>query len=360
LKILLITGSLHQGGAEFQLLSLADLLQRKGYEIEVLAITDHNYYLPYIEAHRIRYSCVSNNGTRITRLLRAVKQINSKKADIVISYIKVVSQVAILARCLSGFKYRLIISERTSQVKFWHDIYYFNLAILADRVVVNSVAKLNYIRDRFPFIRNRTIFIPNIIDLDRFLKIKKKGADNGEIRISYIGRISPEKNLLNLIKAVVLVKNKLSEITFGLFGESNNPEYLGDVLRLINDSGAREYIKYHGPVKDIEKVYSTTEIVCLVSFYEGFSNVLAEALASGIPVIASDIEENRFLIEESKNGYLADPANPENIANSLIKLLQSGTDEITGISLKNRSKAITLFNEDNIYASYSKLLKELS
>ena len=62
MKILLITGSLNQGGAEFQLLALSILLKSKGLDIEVLALTDYTYFLPFVKKNNIKYSCVSNDG----------------------------------------------------------------------------------------------------------------------------------------------------------------------------------------------------------------------------------------------------------------------------------------------------------
>jgi len=77
----------------------------------VFAITDYSYYLPYLEENQIKYSCITNKGNNLIRLIKAIYHIISKKPEIAISYIKRVSQVAILARVVSLFKFKLIISE---------------------------------------------------------------------------------------------------------------------------------------------------------------------------------------------------------------------------------------------------------
>ena len=56
MKILFITGSLNQGGAEYQILELAKLFQNKGHEVEVFAITDYAFYKPFIIKNKIKYS----------------------------------------------------------------------------------------------------------------------------------------------------------------------------------------------------------------------------------------------------------------------------------------------------------------
>jgi glycosyltransferase involved in cell wall biosynthesis len=358
-KILLVVGSINQGGAEFQLLSLARLLQSKGLNVEVLALTDYNYFKPYIVEHGIKYSSVSNEGSTLKRLRKAVKQIIGKKPDLVISYIKRVSQVSIVARVLSGFRFKLIISERTSLIKPRHDLFYFNLALLANKVTVNSTSKYAYIKKRFPLLTNRTEFIPNIIDIKKFSSVQLNKYEFENVRISYVGRISPEKNLLNLVKAIHIIVDKGYKVTFSLIGESNNKNYLEEVSNLINKLKLETVVKYEGPTTDVTEVYKKTDLLCLVSVFEGFSNVLSEAIASGIPVIASDIEENRFLVDDKINGFLVDPNDPASLAAGIEKFLQLTPAEVEIISKSNRKKAIAIFDEENLYQRYLGIFKQI-
>lgn len=359
MKILLLTGSLNQGGAEYQLLLLAKLLQKNNYNVEVLAITDYDYYMPFVNANVIRYSCVSNDGKNLIRLIRALRLINSKKPDLVISYIKKVSQVAILTRVLSFFRFKLIISERTGLIRCWHDFYYFNLALLSTRVTVNSISKLNYIKKRFPLLKSRAVFMPNLIELDKFLKVEMHYSANDITRLSYVGRISPEKNLLNLIKGVKIVSERGYKISLYLYGEANNLLYLEEIQNLISHANVESYIEYSGPVQDVTGIYGKTDLLCLVSFYEGFSNVLAEALASGLIVVASDIPENRYLIEDGRNGYLVNPGDVHCIAAGIERFLVASPKERLAISSQNRIRAKELFNEESTFKKYQNLFDAL-
>ena len=87
--------------------------------------------------------------------------------------------------------------------------------------------------------------------------------------------------------------------------------------------------------------------------------MLSEAIASGIPVIASDIEENRFLVEDRINGFLIDPNDPVSIAEGIEKFLQLTPTEIEIISKSNRQKAIAIFDEENIYQRYLEIFKQI-
>ncbi len=358
-KILLVVGSINQGGAEFQLLSLARLLQSKDLNIEVLALTDYDYFLPYIKDHKLTYSCVTNEGNSFQRLRRAVKQINAKKPDLVISYIKRVSQVAIFARALSAFRFKLIISERTSLLKPWHDLYYFNLALLANKITVNSPSKLAYINSRFPLLAKKAVFMPNIIDVKKFEQVHQHEAPHTTCRITFVGRISPEKNILNLVRAIHLLVEKGYDINLSLHGAGSNKSYLSEVTTLINELNLNNTIRYNGPTKDVLDVYNNTDLLCLVSFFEGFSNVLSEAICAGIPVIASDIEENRFLVQEGINGFLIDPNNYKSLASGIEQFLLLTPFEREIMAVNNRRKALAVFDEEKVYQSYLDIFRKI-
>ena len=358
-KILLVVGSLNQGGAEFQLLALARLLQSRGLNVEVFALTDYDYFLPYVKKHQILYSCVENKGSNLYRVRKAVSVIKSKKPDLVISYIKKVSQVAMLAKIYSGFKFKLIISERTSLIRPWHDLFYFNLANIADKITVNSIPKLNYIRRKFFLLRNKIVFMPNIIDLDKFLNVQRKTGDEGVVRLSFVGRISPEKNLLNLIKAVAHVAAGGKNIRLALYGAANSKAYMESLVALVAELKLETIVSFNGPTKEVADIYKNTDLLCLVSIFEGFSNVLSEAISCGIPVVASSIEENRFLVEDGINGFLAEPADHKSIAAAIDKFLSLGSEEVQAMSNENKQKAIAVFDEEKIYQRYLNIFDEI-
>lgn len=358
MKILLLTGSINQGGAESQLLALANLLQRKGNNIQVLALTSYSYYLPYIKQNSINYSSIPNDCGKIQRITKAFLFIKQARPELVISYLKLTSIVAIASRIILLFRYKLIISERTSLRLPIYDLYYFSLALLANFITVNSTSKLTYIKKRFPLLKNRTVFIPNIVDIHKFLNVSRIKSSDGSIRLAFVGRISPEKNLLNLIKAIKMLVDKGQRVSLALYGEAKNSNYLMEVNQIIIKLTLKDVVKYVGPVKDVVEVYSRTDIVCLVSLYEGFSNVVAESLACGIPVVVSDIEENRYLIENEINGILVDPNDPVDISEGINQLVSLPPREILAISEKNRKKALEIFDLDTIYDKYITLIND--
>lgn len=359
MKLLLVTGSLNQGGSEYQLLALSRLLTKNGFDNEVYAITDHDYFLQFVIANNIKYSCNSNKGNSLQKLTRTLIDIIRKKPDLVISFNKRPSQVAIFARILSGMKFKLVISERTAQEKPIRDFLYFTLARLADIIVTNSTSRCEQIKHLYPRLRERTVFIPNIVDLQRFLTLKDHKAESPYHHLACVGRISREKNIHSLLHAVHLLQSKGYRMKLNLIGQANDKKYLDSLLNLIDSLYLGEIVKYLGPTNDITDVYRSTDLLCQVSYYEGFSNVIAEAVSAGIPVVASDIPENRFLITESQNGFLVNPEKPECIASGIEKYFVLTYYDKLQLRNNNLLKASQLFDQNLVISSYRRIINTL-
>ena len=149
MKVLFITGSLNQGGAEYQILQLAKLFQEKGNEVEVFAITNYSFYKPFVIKNNLKYTHLENNQNKIKRVLLTSKKIKKFQPDLIVSYLKIVSKVAVIAKIISNVKAPIIVGERTSDIQPLHDKVHFNLMRLANAVTVNSISKLNYLKTKY-------------------------------------------------------------------------------------------------------------------------------------------------------------------------------------------------------------------
>lgn len=358
MKILFITGSLNQGGAEFQILELLLLFRKKGHDVQLFALTNYEFYLPLVKKHNISYSHLQNYQNKFKRVLLTAKKIKKTKPDVIISYLRVPSQVSLVAKFLSRVDSKLIIGERTSLVIPNYDWFYFNLMRLANGVTVNSLSKLDYIKANFKGILNKTYFFPNILDVNEISFLDKK-FDQDKLYLGFIGRISPEKNILEMIKAVGLLKEKGKEIRFSIYGDGRNADYLEQVTNLILSDGLTEEVQLMGKTNEVFEVHKKTDLLILISDYEGFSNVISEALASGLPVITSAIPENEYLIEDTVNGFVVNHKDVLSIANGIEKFMKLPSIDKKKITINNRKKAEAIFNKNSLYESYMNLIAKL-
>ena len=358
MKILFITGSLNQGGAEFQLLQLAKLFKDQGHTIEVFAITDYDFYKPFIRKNGIKYNHLRNDQGKLKRIFLTVKKIKRAQPELIISYLKVPSQVAVLAKKLSGSQAKLIVGERTSFVQPRYDRFHFNLMRFANHLTVNSLVRLNQLKKDFDFLQHKISFFPNIIDLEKFAFDKTK-LPNAIFTVGFVGRIATEKNIVNLVKAIAMVYEEDKNVQLILFGDARNPTYLEEVNQLIEELNLQDVILLKGKTDKVMEAYQQIDLLCLISDYEGFSNVISEALCSGIPVITSDVEENRFLIEDGKNGFVVNHKDPESIAVGINKYKNLSMEAKQAIGNSNRVKAEELFDKNKLYDEYMKLINKL-
>ena len=358
MKVLFITGSLNQGGAEFQILQLAKLFQEKGNEVEVFAITNYSFYMSFIFENNLKYSYLDNDQNKFKRIIQTSKKIKQFKPDLIISYLKIVSKVAVIAKIISNVKVPVIVGERTSDIQPLHDKVHFNLMRLANAVTVNSISKLNYLKTNFKAISNKTHFFPNILDVNEISFLDKK-CDQSILHLGFIGRISPEKNILEMIKAVGLLKEKGKEIRFSIYGDGRNADYLEQVTNLILSEGLTEEVQLMSKTNEVLEVYKKIDLLILISDYEGFSNVISEALASGLPIITSAIPENEYLVHHTVNGFVVNHKEVLSIANGIEKYMKLPITSKRKMRINNRKKAEAIFDKHSLYRSYMNLISKL-
>lgn len=356
MKLFFLAGSLNQGGAEFQLLKLAQLCKRNGHDITIVALTDYDFYLDFVNQHEIPYKALKNNASKSRRVFQVVQEINAFKPEVVISYLREVSLVALIAKLLCRQRFRLIIGERTSLVIPNYDRYYFQLCRFANALTVNALSKEVYIKENFNFLEEKLFFTPNILSLEKFKWAEGHKRPKQIKRLGYIGRISKEKNLINLVKALEVVNRNYSDWSLDLFGGVRDQTYFDELFDTVKTLGLEEKVKYRGISNDITAIYKRIDALCLLSIFEGFSNVLSEGIASGLTILTSNIKENAFLVEHTKGGLLVDRYDIENISEGILNLFSMTAGEIEETAEFNRQKAFELFDENQTYQRYLDIL----
>ena len=358
MKVLFITGSLNQGGAELQILKLAKLFKDKGNTVEVFAITNYSFYKEFVNKNSLKYSHLENDQNKIKRVILTSRKIKKFKPDLIFSYLKIVSKVALVAKFLSCIKVPLIVGERTSEIQPLHDLIHFNMMRFSDAIIVNSISKLNYLKSNFRSISDKIHFFPNLLNVGDF-PFLEKNYKTDKLNLGYIGRISPEKNILKMINAVSILIDKGKEIHFSIYGDGRDSDYIESVKNLILSKNLSRNVKLMGQTNKVIEAYKEIDLIILISDYEGFSNVIAEALTCGLPIITSAIPENEYLVSDSINGFTVNHKDVLSIANGIEKFINLPIKIKQKISFNNRKKSEEIFDNDNLYNQYLKLIKEV-
>ncbi|MHC1636274.1 MAG: glycosyltransferase family 4 protein, partial [Candidatus Methanospirareceae archaeon] len=174
---------------------------------------------------------------------------------------------------------------------------------------------------------NETVVIPNGVDINKFRPREdgKKQRDDGDgngrrVCLGYLGRLSREKNIVSMIKAVKMMKE---EVFLKIAG--TGPLY--KKVKSMED----ERIKVLGYVKDASAFYQSIDVFLLPSKFEAQPIALLEAMASGLPIVATDVGDNKYFIDG--NGILCGTSAKE-IKEAIEEIIKGDLQKMGSLSRK--------------------------
>ena len=162
----------------------------------------------------------------------------------------------------------------------------------------------------------------NGINVETFEKLEKLPSD--KLRIFFVGYFGKHKGVDLLIKAVSLLE-KCEQIEINLVGAGEEQEHYKE---LAAEVGVLKQLRFWGKLAnhDIENAYAEADIYCLPSRWPENQPVsITEAMACGIPVIASALGGNRKLVQDGVNGFLFEKESAEDLAAAIQKFLDDRT-----------------------------------
>ncbi len=231
----------------------------------------------------------------------------------------------------------------------------------ADKVVVTT--RTYAATSRAVWRYNPTV-IPNAVDHRRFRPEVDGSSVRERLKISsdqpvvlLVGRIVPHKGVEHFIEAARFVP----EAQFLVAGDGS---LLPAMKRLATAMGLSQRVRFLGRVSDdnLPRLYAACDVFVLpsVSRLEAFGIVALEAMATGKPVVVADIPGVREVIEDGREGLLADPVNPEDLAAKIRRLL-ADPDARRSMGQRGREKVVSSFSlervTDQIEALYRSVLK---
>ncbi|MDI6855069.1 MAG: glycosyltransferase family 4 protein, partial [Deltaproteobacteria bacterium] len=170
----------------------------------------------------------------------------------------------------------------------------------------------------------------NGVDVDRF---HPDSSPAGSARVVFVGALKRGKGVLDLLEAARRLNGHNSRLQFDLYGE-------GPLRHTLEKRKVRHGLanfRMPGSVTHdaLPGVLATATVVILPSYYEGLPNTLLEAMACGIPVIATAVKGNSEIVIDGVTGYLTPPHNPPALAEAISRIL-AAPDKARNMGLKGR------------------------
>jgi glycosyltransferase involved in cell wall biosynthesis len=244
------------------------------------------------------------------------------RADLIHAYLFAANVVAPLAGLLAGIP--VITSRR--DMGFWQQPRHLwanrigNL--LSSRITVNSLGVRDYVLSREKAPVNRVVLIHNGIDPDSVGAPSARRITPGRpIVLGALGNLRPIKGYEHLLRALADTAQRGVDCAVRIGGRSIDPAYEGRLRDLVSSLGLDGRVDFPGEVVDVPDFLRSLDIFVLPSLSEGFPNALLEAMALGLPVIATEVGANAEVIRDGVDGFLVPPADPTMLAERIRTLI---------------------------------------
>lgn len=367
ITVLYIIDSLRRGGAERQFVELLKNIDR-GLVNPVVVYLKHEEksYIDELKNKGINPILVERSWKGdITPAFRIYKLIVQHKPVLIHSVLNMSGIFGTLTAKLSGVPHVCSVIRQARDPNKKTRIIRQLLAYMVDAYVANTKIGLN---NRFSHWRSNFHVIYNGLDISRFSNNKINRSVSGKNKIFKIGMIatvSAHKDHLTLLKAMCLLRDTLQknsvEIQYELLiiGDGENRDNLES---FVTSNGLESSVIFTGQIGDVERIYADLDIAVLLTnaslHAEGISNSLVEAMACGIPVIATNDGGTVEFVESEKNGILIENGDITGCARAIERLL---SDDALRHQLGQNGHRTVMekFSMDSYIGNYLSLYKKI-
>jgi glycosyltransferase involved in cell wall biosynthesis len=226
-----------------------------------------------------------------------------------------------------------------------HDFAYRRMADLPDKVfaVSEQVRRHSVEVDGIDPARVETIY--NGLDLSDWSEVSRPSRANCETVIVTVGNIRRVKGHDILIRAAASVLRRFPQAGFRIGGDILDADYFAELQELIRSLNLSDQVQFSGGVSNLCTYLSEADIFLLPSRSEGFSNAIIEAMAAGLPVVATDVGGNAEAVEHGVTGLIIPAENSDALA-AAIESLMSDPSRARAMGAAGRTMAADRFTTE--------------
>lgn len=193
---------------------------------------------------------------------------------------------------------------------------------LSNSKLVYSISK-NTQNELDHYYNQKSEIVPDGIDFEIFSNSNREKYDNRKT-ILFVGAFDGIKGIPTLINGLNLVKEHFPDVLLLMIGDGPLMSY---IIKLIETLKLQSNVRIIGyvPRDELANYYNLADVFVLPSLHEGLPYVIREAMATGVPVIATDVPGNNDLITDGVNGVLLPPNNPHLLAQSILNIFSNQT-----------------------------------
>lgn len=348
MKIAILVPTIKPGGAEKQAALLGSIL-RRSHEVHFISfygMTDSSESI----LHLLRNAGVATyflEGSTWEKCRKLYDLMKDNHIEVAFNYLTYPDCVGAMVERMAGVRtiYNGIRNSRLPFPKLVMEWLAHNF--IADYTIFNCHSGADYFISR-GYKRNKAIVIPNC-----FPDISKPIArSEREVKtIITVARFEMQKDYLTAIRAIAALKQVRNDFRFTIIGHGALEHQIRD---WVKQHDIEDLTTIHVAPDNVQEILKEADIYISTSLFEGTSNSIMEALNWSIPVVATDVGDNRYLVEDGKNGFLTQVSDSNAVADRLAFLLEN--DEQRCEMGRYGNQILHRYSVENFENSYESLL----
>ena len=348
MKIIFFCSSLGRGGAERVAVNLSEYFVSHGDDVSVITVkTDSEEY--DVPSGVQRYNL--DSGNKLIKIFELRKKLKELKYDLIIT-MGVPNSVYVIP-ATRGLNYKVIVSERNDPTRFAGKKSTMIISRILMKKADGCVFQTQIVKKLYEKMRITGCVIKNPLSKS-IEKDMRKPALKGDVIA--VGRLSPQKNyelLLRAFREVIAISpyEKLS-----IYGDGKQRE---ELTELVKHLGLEENVRIRGNVKNVYDMELNAKLYVLTSSFEGIPNSLLEALAAGLPCVASDCRSGgcRELIESVDGGRVVRLEDKKDTIDAMIYYIKHPQNEVDANRQMKRTRE--LYSIDRIGYEWLEYINEV-
>ena len=315
-RVVHISLGTHVGGMEKLLVEFAKFTDRSRYELTFVSLQRRGDLATQIESHRCPVIAMNKTeGLKPALVARLASTLRKIRPDVVHTHNTAGYVYGVAAAAIAGVP-RIIHTRHGQRFESSRrqTLLFRSLSRWVDHVVSVSADGCQLtIHEGIPTSKASTIC--NGVDLARFKFVPNRPRGRAVV----VARLSPEKDIATLIRAMEIIRRSSADLCLDIVGDGSERESLESLSLAL---GLSDLVRFHGMRDDVPSVLATASLFVLPSVTEGISLTLLEAMAAGLPVVACDVGGNPEVVADEETGILVPPRDPQAMAEAMLRFHQ--------------------------------------
>ena len=328
-RLTMVITELDVGGAEKAFVRVAIGLQNLGWDVRVVSLRDAGPLATLLEAANIEVSALQAGGLLDVRAIwRLRRELLCRPADVLLTFLHQANLVGRIAGRLAGVR-RIVCGIRVADRRLVVRLPERLTKDMVDRYVAVSQSVGDLHRNICQIAPDRMMTILNGVDLEAIdaavpATRREMGCEPDDQVILCVGRLSRQKAPLDALAAFHLMLSSFPELKLRarllFIGEG---ELRPELQRRVDELGLHHSVQLPGWRPDVWRLMKSANALVLASHWEGLPNVIMEAQAAGLPVVATAVDGSHELIRDQLTGRLVPRGDINAMANALGETLQN-------------------------------------